>query len=107
MFYGILAIGKKSQTVQQHFTVLNNRSNLDLDEVNNTDTTDNIPEEDNCSSNLGGPLNIADTQPTPKKTRSARGDKLLPKHAKVTGGHVLAKSIVAIVEEMRANYKNK
>lgn len=100
-------MGKKSQTVQQHFTVLNNCSNLDLDEVNNTDTTNNIPEEDNFSSNLGGSLNIADTQPTPKKTRSARGDKPLLKRAKVTEGHVLAKSIVTIVEEMRTNYKDK
>lgn len=107
MFYEILATGKKSQTVQQCFTTSNNPLNPDLNKVNDINTTDNIPKKGNSSSNLDGPPNIATTQPTPKKTRNICRDEPPPQYAKVIGGHILAQSIIAVVEKMQANCKDK
>lgn len=59
LFYGILALGNKSQTVQQHITTSDNLLNSDPDKSNNTDTSDNTP--DNIPNNT--PDNIHDNIP--------------------------------------------
>ncbi|MCJ1344922.1 hypothetical protein MMC31_003127 [Peltigera leucophlebia] len=128
LFYGILAIGNKSQTVQQRITASDNPPNPDPDEGNDRDTPDNTPdnipdntpdnipdntpedvpvEQGDSNSNQGSSRNTPGTQATSKRTRSARGDDPPPKRAKVTGGHVLADSIVAVVEEMRTSRKDR
>lgn len=81
--------------------------NLDLDEGNDTDTPEDVPaEEEDSNNNQGDSPKTTNTQAISKKTRSACGDEPPPKRAKLTGGHVLAESIVAVVEEMRASRKD-
>lgn len=82
--------------------------NPDSDEGNDTDIPEDVPaEEEGSNNNQGDSPKTADTQAISKKIRSACGDVPPPKRAKVTGGHVLAKSIIAMVEEMRASRKNR
>lgn len=64
-------------------------------------------EQRDSNINQGSSRNTPGTQATSKRTRSARGDDPPPKRAKVTGGHVLADSIVAVVEKMRASRKDR
>lgn len=74
----------------------------------NTDIPEDVPAEEEGSNNdQGDSPKTVDTQAISKKIRSACGDEPPPKCAKVTGGHVLAKSIIAMVEEMRAIRKNR
>lgn len=112
LFYGILATRDKSQTVQQCIIASDNPSNQNPDEGNDTDTPDNTPEdipveEGDSSNNQGSFHNAQGTQATSKRTRSARGDELPPKCAKITGGHVQVDSIVAVVEKIRASCKDR
>lgn len=86
---------------------MDNASKLSEDEINNTDTLNDVHDEGDSGNNQDSSSTIAITQPTSKKSRSARGDEPPPKRAKVTGSHILAESIVAVVEEMRASRKDR
>lgn len=120
LFYGIIATGNKSQTAQQRIIASNNPPNPNPNDDNDTNTPDNelddtpddtpedVPvEEGDSSNNQGSSCNTPGTQAISKRTRSAREDQPPSKRAKITGGHVLADSIVAVVEEMRASRKDR
>lgn len=64
-------------------------------------------EQGDSNSNQGSSRNTPGTQATSKRTRSACEDDPPSKRAKVTESHVLADSIVAVVEEMRASRKDR
>lgn len=66
-----------------------------------------LVEQGDSNSNQGSSRNTPSTEATLKRTQSARGDDPLPKRVKVTGGHVLADSIVAVVEKMRVSRKDR
>lgn len=86
---------------------MDNASELSEDGINNTDTLDDVHDEGDSGNNQDSSSTTAITQPTSKKSRSARGDEPPPKRAKVTGGHIFAESIVAVVEEMRASRQDR
>lgn len=107
MFHGILPTGDQSATAQQRASALNNA--IDTDDNDSDDT--NNPEDasaDNTVDNNPVPRATSNSNPTRKrKSVNAGGDELASKRAKVTGGHVLAESIVAVVEEMRASREER
>ncbi|MCJ1343466.1 hypothetical protein MMC31_001660, partial [Peltigera leucophlebia] len=107
LFDGIPAKGDKSQMLQKRITALNNASELSEDGINNTDTLDDVHDEGGSGNNQDSSSTTAITQPISKKSRNARGDEPPPKRAKMTGGHILAESIVAVVEKMRASRKDR
>lgn len=107
LFDGILAKGDKSQTVQQRIAALDNASESSEDGINNTNALGDGHGEGDSSDNPNNSPTAAITQPTSKRSQSARGDEPPLKLAKVTGDHVLAESIVAVVEEMRAIRKDR
>ena len=84
-----------------------NASESSEDGINNTNTLDDGHGEGDSSDNPNNSPTAAITQPTPKRSRSALEDERPPKLAKVTGDHVLAESIVAVAEEIRASRKDR
>lgn len=107
MFHRILATGDKSTTVQQRASASNNPPDTDLNNTTVADTTEDIQEDTVVNNDEANSGKTADNGPFTRKSLSAHGEKPPPKRAKVTGGHVLAESIVAVIEEMRANRKNR
>ncbi len=108
MFHGILATRDQSATAQQRASALNNA--IDTDDNDSDDT--NIPADESADNtvdnNSASRANSTIRNPSRKrKSLNARGDEPAPKRAKVTGGHVLAESIVAVVEEMRASREER
>ena len=83
---------------------------IDTDD-NNSDDTNTLADEsaDNTvDNNSASRANSTTRNPTRKrKSLNACRDKPTPKRAKVIGGHVLAESIVAVVEEMRASREER
>ena len=108
MFHGILATGDQSATAQQRASALNNT--IDTDDNDSDDT--NIPADESADNtidnNSASRANSTIHKPSHKrKLLNARKDESTPKRAKVTGGHVLAESIVTVVEEMRASREER
>ncbi len=87
---------------------MNNTINTDDNDSNNINIPKNESTNNTIDNNSTSRANSTIYNLSRKrKLPNACGDELIPKQAKVTNSHIIAKSIVAVAKEMQAGREEK